>query len=63
MFLAGELQTSMLLRVLEMLFNSNVYDLCDFFASSKHFVEVVITCFYVQKRNEHGITVWIYNKR
>jgi len=37
--------------------------LCDFFASTKCFVEVVITCFYVQKRNEHGITVWIYNKR
>jgi len=47
--------------ILEMPFN--VDDLCDFFASTKYFVEVVITCFYVQKRNEHGITVWIYNKR
>ena len=37
MFLAGELQTSMLLRVLEMLFNSNVYDLCDFFCLLKTF--------------------------
>jgi len=48
-------------NILEMPFN--VDDLCDFFASTKYFVEVVITCFYVQKRNEHGITVWIYNKR
>ena len=63
MLLAGELQTSMLFRVLEMLLIPMSMICVIFFASSKHFVEVVITCFYVQKRNEHGITVWIYNKR
>ena len=58
----GELQTSMLWSIGDAL-QFNVYDFVIFFASSKYFVEVVITCFYVQKRNEHDITVWIYNKR
>jgi len=42
---------------------TNANDFVIFFASTKYFVEVAITCFYVQKCNEHGITVWIYNKR